>query len=302
MDSDEIVQMAKNPDALYKDALRKLEQLAQAQPDPTLNKCIEIYANTSRPYCVPSFLPFDKNDPAHRLDDQFLCGFPFTSVSWPWPTNDKGIYKQPVVQINLTRAAELLGMNLGSGLLQVWGNIDENEQVLESRIIPIEYLEEPLNSFYPEDAPWEESFSLRCTLNVDFDEYPPFGPECCRIEWLKLGRMFYPSFHQRIYENNKYDSIGDLDLSHDISSNLQDLDESLEILGIPTSNLFDYLGGQLCRIGGYQEGLDVPWNFFLDKPILFYFSVDYGVLVSLGVSYEKDESGEIVFSADVSYC
>jgi hypothetical protein len=76
---------------------------------------------------------------------------------------------QPILQLGLDKAGELLGENFGSGLLQVWVRVGRNadelnvielgystefDKAMFFRILPWRSVEDEPSSFYPEFAPW----------------------------------------------------------------------------------------------------------------------------------------------------
>ena len=128
-----------------------LEKFADSQKDKWVKEYLSKYRSTSRPFCIPRFLDLDRMNPDHRKQDQVLSGFPYTSDRWPWPVGENGEHMQPIAQIDLENASINLGESLGSGLLQVWGGVNESE--LSLRTIPKPDLLEPVDDFYPEDAP-----------------------------------------------------------------------------------------------------------------------------------------------------
>ena len=115
---------------------------------------------------------------------------------------------QPIAQIDLGRAGELLGADFGRGLAQVWTRVTRSVDELDAiqiavygefekgillRIIPeIDLLNEPIDDF-PDFAPW-----LTQRLSATDTERPGllFAPlkemeATPIIRWKKVGQMFY---------------------------------------------------------------------------------------------------------------
>jgi hypothetical protein len=247
-----------SPEYLYEDAMTRLRAFANLQEDSAIKKAVEIYADTSLPYCLPRFLRFDRNNPDHRLADQVVGGFPFTSKSWPWPTNESGGSMQCLAQIDLDRAGRLLNWNCGSGLLQVWSPyLDDCEEVL-TRVIPVDALSEQMDMTYPDDAPTDSDFE-----GALFGFHPRDLP-LARIEWIPFGQMFYPDLKLRIGELDEKVDGRDPD---SIENELAALDDEFVELGIPNSAFQGYfdpwpavcLGGYCIFAGnGWYNGLHHP--------------------------------------------
>lgn len=151
---------------------------------PILRDAVPKYAATGRPYALPGYFPQDKSNVELRTHDM-IGGYPYTSAAYPWPrTEDNGLYMQPVVQINLALASELLGEEWGAGLVQVWGRVDKTEeesnrvrtenwisrkgsdQCLLVRHISTKDIATIPSDFYPEFAPWLPGITSECVLFV----------------------------------------------------------------------------------------------------------------------------------------
>lgn len=179
-----------SPKYFVQDAAVKIKQLSESLDNADAQRCLVTYSQTSLPYCLPKFLPFDRDNLAHRFEDQLICGFPFTSKSWPWPKDQDGNPMQPLVQLDLVNVSKNLGLPLGEGLLQVWNA----GQLI--RIIPIQSFNETLDTYYPEETPWtdKEEWTIYGLTNMH-----GLDVNNCRIEWIPLGKM-YPSFHSKMWE------------------------------------------------------------------------------------------------------
>lgn len=161
-----------SPEIIYKSAEARLQGFIDGIKDEAARGYLNIYKNTTRPFCVPRFLEFDRDDLNHRFADQILCGFPYTSAKWPWPTGNNELEMQPIAQIDLGRASKLLGEDFGTGLFQLWGSVGKGESEHLQRIIPSDDLVDELEEWYPSYAPW---------LDVEPDGSPKFNDclTCC---------------------------------------------------------------------------------------------------------------------------
>lgn len=287
------------PDFFVSDALSKLSQLLQHQTKPEMKQYLEAYMQTSRPYCMPKFLPLDLSNIAHRMDDQVIKGFPFTSASWPWPISNEGKYLQPAAQINLENAGNLLGVDLGQGLLQVW--LDVLAPMV--RVIPPKSFSEPLDEFYPDDAPWNDEDFYECPIQQETDVLP-----YPRVKWIPMGRMFPHPAHT--FEKFWGEEIGAY------SRQIEKLNEKLNELGIPVW-MYQYFGSNrffdpFLRLGGYQYGSGneadlCDWPEWKDgqesandecSKVLLYIGCE---VHTLAVTYSKRLNGDCVFGVDIRY-
>lgn len=139
-----------SPETLVKEAESNLQKFKEKQKDSLAAEFMEQYIKVAErlPYAIPSFCEFDPKNPEHRVADQVICGFPYTSQSWPWPQDAAGKFMQPVAQIDLSNAGKILGKDFDDGLLQVWFSVDPDSKVEGSwdplvRFIPRTSLREP---------------------------------------------------------------------------------------------------------------------------------------------------------------
>lgn len=288
------------PEALFQSDISSLLSLASKQNNGMVRRCIELYANTSRPCATPSFLPFDRANPDHRVANQIFCGFPYTSIRWPWPTEELGDYMQPLVQIDLTVATGILGVDLGSGLLQAWGGINFSKTTeLMVRVIPRSDLTDDLDWFYPHKAPWLDKY-LRfddCVVHHCMipEDVAPFSPDYCRVEWVEQSRMFYPTISSRIFFCHKSDEVDWLSQCDygEIGQEIHPLDEDTDIF---SSNSATDVSGKSCfaYLGGYEPDLGNCWGRYGEN-LLFYYSDDDGVMINIGITYQRNEAGQLEF-------
>jgi hypothetical protein len=289
----------------HKRDVSEILMVAAKQEDEVLRSCIEMYANVSRPFCVPQFLHFDRTNYHHRLEDQVFCGFPFTSKEFPWPVENLGKHMQPIAQIDLVGASNLLGVNLGDGLLQVWGGVESCKKVdLLTRLIPADSLASELDWFYPDYAPWLSKrldFDGCTQSSIDNSDFPEFGVDSCRVVWSLAGKMFYPNVWNRVFDPRRADQVDHIfkERDRDWVAKLEEVEEELSAARIsrPVSLRRAWGEDPLVVLGGYAEDLGNAWSSHRGD-MLFYHSLDYGVLITIGVTYEVDDSGDLRFSVN----
>jgi hypothetical protein len=293
------------PDYFYQHDLDALKAIASRQEDPVMRDCVNMYSKVSRPFCVPMFLPFDRASSHHRLEDQVFCGFPFTSAEFPWPVEKLGNYMQPIAQINLAKASTLLGVNLGSGLMQVWGGIDSGTKVeLQTRHIPEHALAQDLDWFYPQQTPWlDKTYNFEGCVHscLEPTDFPTFSVDCCRVDWRLMGRMFYPSIDTRVFTPHADDRL-DHGLSgnrDDISCQLEAMEEELDTACISRHSSFGEAWGvkPLVFLGGYPQALGNAWAAYPGN-MLFYHTIDYAVMMTVGVTYHIDTDSKASFAVN----
>jgi hypothetical protein len=237
------------PAYFHTDALRRLESLALAQPTPVRRRFVEAYAQLSRPYCLPRYLPLDRANPAHRFADQVGVGFPFTSAACPWPQVD-GKPLQPVAQINLERAGKLLGEELGSGLLQCWKVVlprylSQYERFI--RHIPEAALAEaPSDAYLLDVASDQDRDKSQGGNGLDHDAWW-VDP---RVDWIPMGHMF---------PDPLLAMVGEWQPEHLGFADWYDAEEfaaEIKRAGIP-SDLGAYFGqAEGIRLGGFPDAVD----------------------------------------------
>ncbi len=294
-----------NPKIMFEAAKQRLHDFADKVTDVAVKEYLSLYSETVRPFFVPRFLKFDRDLRGHRLSDQVLCGFPFTSQTWSWPVGSNGSHMQPVAQINLENAGKLLGLPLGYGLLQIWGCVGMGLRDHSIRIIPTADLSDSLDNFYPSDAPWLKSdgdgsplFEKCIVSSFTLDDYRPFKIENCRVEWVDMGYMFYPSVYKRIFLALHQD-IHDQNFDDEDDSVMlaEKLDKRLDKLKLPTG--INPYGKRLFVLGGYSDGLGNTWHTD-DGDLILYHSVDYGYKMTIALYFKTDDSGQPAFVVNIN--
>ena len=288
-----------SPERLVNEAESNLEKFKEKQKDDLAAEFVEEYIKVAErlPYAIPSFCNFDPKNPDHRVADQVICGFPYTSKSWPWPQDAAEKFMQPVAQIDLSNAGKILGKNFDDGLLQIWFSVDPDSKVKGSwdpivRFIPRQSLIEPLDEKYPPDAPWNP------TRESDPEEELLFGLSkelvpSARVDWIAAGVMFpRPTKALSQWLENR---------SLSFSSDIEKIEAKIEKLKVPgLGNCFDEKSRAL-RLGGYVFGYGneadlIAWK-SNDDQLLLYVSVEF---FAMAVTFSKDQSGKYTFEARIS--
>lgn len=288
-----------SPEKLIKEAEVGLQKFKEKQKDGLAAEFVEEYVRTAERllFAIPSFRDFDLKNPEHRLADQVICGFPYTSRSWPWPQDAAGKFMQPLAQIDLFNAGKILGKDFEDGLLQVWFSVDPDSNVKGSwdpvvRIIPKLDLEEPLDENYPNDAPWNPLRESDPDADLVFGLPNEIVPSA-RVVWISAGTM-YPRPIKALSQ-----WIEDRSLS--FSAKIEKIEEKFEKLEIPgLGRCFDEKSKTL-RLGGYVFGYGneadlISWK-SNDDQLLFYIGVE---IFALAVTFSKDQGGRYIFRARIS--
>lgn len=291
-----------SPTRLYSEAETLLSEFEAAQVDELTRSYVGAYRRQAiaLPYAVPVYLPFNAEDRTHRLADQVICGFPFTSQAWPWPQDRNDDYMQPIAQIDLVNAGQLLGEALGDGLLQVWfpTDFDEDDEGSWSpllRVVPRAMLTEPLSHFYPEEVPWDPARKNDDRGDCVFGLPRSLVPSA-RVDWIPLGRM---------YPRPWWVTLSWCEGQPRMNQHLQeDLSKLIEDLGLPCM-VGSYLDArsQAVHIGGYvrpsgNEADLVSWTDD-SKRLLFYVTEEEGIF-TMAVTFQRDASGRPQFEVRLS--
>lgn len=286
-------------ETLFKEAESNLRKFKEKQNDSLTAEFIEQYIKVAErlPYAIPSFVEFDPNNPEHRVADQVICGFPYTSKSWPWPQDSAEKFMQPLAQIDLSKAGKILDRAFDDGLLQVWFSVDPDSKVKGSwdpivRFIPRASLKEPLDENYPSYAPWNPS------RTSDPDEDLLFGlpieiVPSARVEWIAAGAM-YPRPIKALDQWLEDNALA-------CSDEIEKIEKKVEKLKVPgLGNCFDEKSRSL-RLGGYVFGYGneadlISWK-SNDDQLLLYVSVES---FAMAVTFSKDAIGKYTFGARIS--
>ncbi len=149
-------------------------------------------------------------DRIDRMSNMF-GGNPFTSSKHPWLKNDGGDPLYPLVQVNLRQLSELSANDFGSGLLQIWLDIDDPDLPSIVRVVEPSDFNDLMRNDYPDDESIEK-----------IDKYGA---------WFSISRNFkfeFFGFMLTHFGDGDIDWSNDRDLSEeelDILARLEDLSE-----------------------------------------------------------------------------
>ena len=222
---------------------------------------------------------FDRNS---RLADQIVKGFPFTSSKHPWPKSSDGSHMQPVAQLNLEMASRLIGAALGAGLLQVWSNPTLTEPII--RVISTQDLGEPIDAFYPPEAPWLSDDDESCLFYED-----AFAGAL--VEWGAPKPQF-PSISGFLSRKSHGFSY-----SNDIEERCDKIIESLGFLVSSQPAPQIQLGGYPWAVGNEADSVSYTAD---GRQLLLYIRDGQGMF-SLQVVFETGTTGAIDFDVVVKY-
>lgn len=281
---------------------KNFDELAAHYKSSTIQELVRDYQHRTRLYCAPKFAIF--NIKRHRLNDLFFGGIPFTSQKWPWPNNKIGIRLYPIAQIDLKNAGKNLELNIGDGILQVWGeyidgsvyegflgNFENNERdedwrlafsnefQLDFRVIPRGDLQDSLT-----EESYIETSSVGGKLFQKYVELAGITLNRHKLEWQSPKRMHFPSFVEFCQCYGYPDEFSD--------QIPYDLDDKLKTMKVPTSNNI----ASSCWLGGYL-------------PTLYHHSIDYKSNMLLffrnsgdfAITYNIDKNGSIEFALESHY-
>lgn len=294
-----------SPDSFDLAADNVLAKLIEKLKDPAEIKYASIFKSQAirRPYAIPSYLPFDSSNRDHRLSDQLISGFPFTSEKWPWPKDSNGKYMQPVAQIKLINAGEVLRTKLGNELLQLWFSVDPDNNGDRSwepvvRLIPLNELNDEVHTFYPEEAPWLVTEDNECE-ELLFRQSRKIVPSPM-VNWVAAGSMF-PYIGRFVSEWEEGDSCGNNE--DGFSERLKKKIDKLPIPAMTPGGPYLDEKTYAIHLGGYVFGVGneadlMSWNNEGDKLLLYV--KDESGMFAMALTYNKNNNGDICFEAKIS--
>lgn len=164
----------------------------------------------ARSYALPTFVGRPCR-PQDRLSDQLGRVHPFTSRRWPDLGKFNANRSVPVAQICLAHASEVLRVDLGAGLLQVWLR-EYGQPVVQ--VIPTRDVAEEMTPFewglrdLPAATPWrflwEREASLLAWTPVPFPMVPQSAGNA--LEQTRLGG--FPGLHPDLLEEDWFARSG----------------------------------------------------------------------------------------------
>lgn len=284
-------------------ALAILRNCISAVESDSAQEFLAIYSRYTRLYAIPKQKKQDEAKPAHRLSDM-IGGIPYTSALYPWPLTDgSGNPMQPICQVDLGAASLLLGKGLGTGLLQLWGRVDDSFAVFQEksavwttinemyegnltiRIIPKESLTDSPEDTLPDRSRWESADEPSLGgMHPFLGRLPDLFRQKSLVSWPALGFMFA---HSAGVEH-------DGKLIFTPSQDFEVLLEFFDVFDWPTTipvpgNAPDvYLGG----FGGQARGDEDP---SLLAEILIRLNFKIGMDTHVGVLVDRDTSGNALF-------
>lgn len=273
----------------YESALMCLDSIQEEGFDEGKRAKLRKFLESHRAFAIPKYHPQDRSSESHRRGS-LLGGFPFTSKKHPWPLTDGGgLPMQPVIQIDLVDAAPILGLSLGTGLLQIWGRVDSNrDQAMDQtkdwynsqvlmRLIPTEDLGDDLDY----DCPYV-TYCETSEFELEADAPQPIFPDVpdemkvgSVIRWIGVGCMW-----QHPLKLDFESDTDDYDLTESVFNELD------SFITLPTNAPKLYLGGY----GGQSGGWDDPTINDDNTPMFFRGSFGSGMNFGVMVDFSKKDS------------
>jgi hypothetical protein len=271
-------QLLASGDDWFKKTCDMLNAFAEEKNSEALKRIVTKYASQTKTFCVPNYHAQDLNKPEHRLDDM-LGGFPFTSETHPWPICQKsGLFMQPLVQLNLEKAGQLLGIDLATGVLQVWAPVSNSIQDLSvdiddflMRIIPANDMTDPMTS---QQHDWRLNPSdKKPTVYHFMPGEDDMLANHSRVSWRMPAQMFGSQYH---LTSIAYDELGE-DCDDEFLELIEELFEALDDSPLLCGNNVDYLGGMGGQKGGeYDAAYGDDLLLRMSDGNGFYFAIFWG--------------------------
>lgn len=243
-------------------ALILMKEIAEQSASPFIIKLVEKFTHATRTFSLPSYSAQDATNPEDRRSD-LLGGAQFTSDEYPWPQMaDSGLYMQPILQLNMTTAGKILGMDLGTDTLQVWGPVAVDVYDLSTdiedfciRVIPEQSIAKAPSDFLPD---WKvgldvsKDVSNTVCFHLMFDDSDERSSQS-KVTWGQPLQMFgsiqqlfdiaWAELRKDLYEYG----------SDELSEFAEQLMEQLESSPLMAENNTDYLGGWGGQTGGESD-------------------------------------------------
>lgn len=302
-------------DEMQKKQSKELIDLASKQGSENSANLIRDYESQSRLYCIPQLSGFEPDNPEHRRDDMFFGGLPFTSLKWPWPIDLNKNRLYPIAQLDLDIAGNKLKRQLGSGILQVWGEYlhhvprdflknykeQDNSQDFSlcfSREFRIHFRVIPREDLLDE-VTLENLTGVMSDGDKLFAKYADMAGTSgnhSRITWQTARTMYYPSFYEFFTSSRRGPADSDFGSWRGVLEDEPRLDDKLKIMNVTTSNTPWFCVDPACILGGYP-------------PTLYHHDIEYHANILLlfrnrgdfAVTFKNDRRGGIEFSLESHY-
>ena len=163
----------------YEMDMQILSEAINNAPSKQDRRLLMSYRAQTFKYFVPRFYPQSKINPERRKGN-LIGGLFYLTKEYPWPVDkDNNQYLQPIVQLDLEFAGELLNDYFGTGLLQVWGYDVEIHGHLRAdhRVIPKSAMSNVDGTPYPSN--------IACAMH--FNEKVISRPH---VIWKSAAEMF----------------------------------------------------------------------------------------------------------------
>lgn len=277
-------------DRLYQQALHLMKEFTESKGSPFISRLVDQFSTVTRTFSRPTYLPQDLGNQSQRTDDM-VGGFPYTSESYPWPkTPGSDLPMQPIVQLNLGTVGRILGADLGTELLQVWGpvapeirqlSVDSKHFLL--RIIPLDALAQPPSEVLPD---WRSTSSRtgKTAFHMQLEGPVAGNP---RLQWGQPMPMFGSMQHllEMAWSDYAFESeeMG-IDELADVATEFIDFLDQSELAN---GNNSDYIGGFGGQNGGeYDPSYGDDLLFRFSDGDGFYFAIKWTRGVRQGLKFE----------------
>lgn len=281
------------PAALHLQMLHLLSEFSKSKNSIFICKLIERFSAVSRTFSCPIYLHQDLTAPCQRIDDM-VGGFPYTSDLFPWPqSRDTDLPMQPIVQINLESIGKILGIELGTETLQVWGPVALNVGELPSdigsfllRLIPRDALSVSPSDYLPD---WRSTGSSKektvFHMELDADEPAASNP---RVQWGQPLQMFGSQQHFLELGWSKFSKESE-DFGSDEFFDLSDeLMNCIDDSPLSNRNNADYIGGFGGQSGGeYDPSYGENLLFRFNDGNGFVFAIKWDISAVQGLKFES---------------
>jgi len=283
----------------YDAALKELESMSYDGLDEAGKLKVSNFLDCAKPFAIPVFSLQDRSVAGQRLGN-LIGGYPYTSDEYPWPLTDGcGLPMQPIFQLDLLDVGGVLGVNLGSGLLQVWARVDcdratSSDHAIDSnsemliRNLSLDEIRRPLKSDYPDTTPWElqDCHEYEDGPQPLFSDLPDKARAGSVIRWLSMGSMWPHPFHLEL--DSGFD---DYRLRENIMGDLE------SYITLPTSSPEIYLGGHGGQAGGWED----PTMLESRSEDFLVIRAKLGLGMNIGVLAKDKGAGGVVFDWVLKY-